>query len=291
MNPYIEILRPFNWIKNVIMFIPLFLSLNLFNVSLYPSFIITFVVLCLFSSAGYIVNDMTGYGEDSRNPLKCNKVLVSRRISLRSADLFACFLTGIGGSIMYLGSFYFNTMTIIILLPLVIDTVYSYLMRSHKVMDVAFISFKYPLRLLIGYALIGVYPDIYLMMSLYFLSGIMVIMKRKGEKVGLGDKGIPVRHVLMDYTHEILNNLFIVYYALFSFFILRFHILQEYFILIPVIIILLSMILAFYSNINYEKSKSLAIVKDKSILILIIIYGLLFFYILYGEGFNWISLV
>jgi len=219
--------------------------------------------------------------EDMNNPLKQDKLLVSGRITKRIAEWLAFIIFNISIVIIYL--FNLNKESVyIILLLLLIDCVYSNILRKYKVLDVAFISFKYPLRLLIGYVLLSMYPDMNLMMSLFFLSGIMVVMKREGEKFGLQGMKIPSRYVLMKYSENMLDNLFLVYYALFSFFILQFHILQDYLMSIPVIILLLSVILVFYSDIDYKKSKSLAILKDKGVILLGIIYFIVMVYTLYG---------
>lgn len=104
MIPLIEILRPHQWYKNLLIFIPLIFSMNLRNIELYPVVLAGFILLCCISGVNYIINDIKDMEADKKHPEKGDRPLPSGRILKRQAMTYAIFLFIISISI----SFYLN---------------------------------------------------------------------------------------------------------------------------------------------------------------------------------------
>ena len=67
--PYFQIIRINNWIKNIIIFLPLLSSHNLSqNILLETSFV--FFTFCISASSMYIINDYLDFEKDLLNNLK-----------------------------------------------------------------------------------------------------------------------------------------------------------------------------------------------------------------------------
>ena len=60
-NMQISLLRPQQWYKNLLVFVPIIFSLNLLDIELFFLSLQGFILLCLSSSALYIFNDLIDY--------------------------------------------------------------------------------------------------------------------------------------------------------------------------------------------------------------------------------------
>ena len=76
LNPYIKLIRPTNWIKNIIIVIPFFLGRK-FNVPDTINLIIGVVSFSLMASVGYIINDIRDIEKDRQHPYKKNRPLAN----------------------------------------------------------------------------------------------------------------------------------------------------------------------------------------------------------------------
>ena len=98
MKNYIKLIRPKNWIKNFLIFVPLFFSFtssedllfssmdNLFYFC-YINLLIPFIVFSLLASSIYIINDMFDMESDKHDAVKKNRPLASGAVSLEGAML------------------------------------------------------------------------------------------------------------------------------------------------------------------------------------------------------------
>ena len=68
-HPYIKILRFNNWIKNVLIFLPILSSHN-FAIEYWKSTILIFFIFSLSASSMYILNDIFDYERDLLNSSK-----------------------------------------------------------------------------------------------------------------------------------------------------------------------------------------------------------------------------
>jgi 4-hydroxybenzoate polyprenyltransferase len=73
-------LRPKQWIKNAIIFIPLVFSGNLFSIEKLVTTGSIFLLFCLFCSATYILNDIHDRKADALHPEKRNRPIASGKI-------------------------------------------------------------------------------------------------------------------------------------------------------------------------------------------------------------------
>src|SRR3990167_8641596 len=85
----LRILRPEQYYKNLILFIAIFFSGNLFVWVSYPPLFLGLAALCLLSSVNYLINDILDAKADRRNPEKAGRPIASGDISQRQALAFA----------------------------------------------------------------------------------------------------------------------------------------------------------------------------------------------------------
>ena len=75
--PYIMLLRPHQYVKNLFIFAPLFFAGKVAEVHLLLNTLITFIAFSLTASSLYVLNDYTDVSEDREHPVKLNRPLAS----------------------------------------------------------------------------------------------------------------------------------------------------------------------------------------------------------------------
>ncbi len=178
MNPYVEIARPWQWYKNLVVFLAIFFSGMFFNVHALVSVILAFVALSLVSSGVYALNDILDLEKDRLHPKKRNRPLPSGRMSVRAALAYAFALISAASAI----GFSVNTLTGIAVVALVVNTLlYSLVFKHIAVLDVAILALNFLFRTLAGVVAIGAYPSYWIVIIPYFVAVFLALLKRYGE--------------------------------------------------------------------------------------------------------------
>ena len=82
MKEIIKLIRPHQWIKNLVVLFPIFFGRALGNIeSLYEG-CITMIAFSFIASSIYCLNDIIDVNDDRRHPQKCNRPLASGKISI-----------------------------------------------------------------------------------------------------------------------------------------------------------------------------------------------------------------
>ena len=100
MKQYLKLIRPFHWVKNLLIFVPLFFSGQLFNLNKLFLLVLGFIAFSFVASSVYIVNDIQDADKDRKHPKKRFRPIASGRISKQHAVIFLIFLLIISVGIM-----------------------------------------------------------------------------------------------------------------------------------------------------------------------------------------------
>ena len=153
---YLTILRPTQWLKNLMLFFPPMLAGHLQNPSLITEGVLPFCSFCLVSSAGYIVNDLLDRKRDQHHPQKKKRPLASGAISVRAALLSAVVLMFSG---LLLGVSSAPRFVLFLVLYAAVSLLYSLVLKNIPVLDLFGISAGFLIRLQAGGALFSVPID------------------------------------------------------------------------------------------------------------------------------------
>ncbi len=101
---HVKALRPKQWIKNSLLFLPLLFAINgvwsLENLEPLPGLlarlVFLFVAFCLVSSAVYLLNDLMDREADRRHPTKMQRPIASGQVTTATAVSLTLIL-GLGG--------------------------------------------------------------------------------------------------------------------------------------------------------------------------------------------------
>ncbi len=197
-----SLLRIYQWIKNCIIFFPLFFSEKLFFKQAAFHTIIAFFVFCLVSSMAYIINDIADVKKDKLHPIKKSRAIASGRISKNVAIIIALVL--LGASVLTSLLFLNLHEAAIISAYLVLNILYSFLLKNYSLFDIFMIGVFFELRLLVGGFAAEVTLSPWLVLLTFFLALFLAAAKRRDDiMLNFSDK-ISVRKSLSNYNEYFL---------------------------------------------------------------------------------------
>ncbi len=178
--PYLVMLRPRQWIKNLIMFFPPFLSGSLFSSAcISVTGFLSFISFCCISSALYVVNDLNDIERDILHPVKRLRPLPSGVVSKRPAAAISVSLGLLGFVIAFLAV---QPLIPYLLLYGMVTLVYTKWLKNIPVVDLFCISSGFLIRLQAGGAIFNIEISQWLFLSVFFLSLCLSSGKRLSEQ-------------------------------------------------------------------------------------------------------------
>ena len=198
-------MRPRQWAKNIFVFVALFFDRKLTDPESVLRTLAAFVLLCLMSSAVYLMNDLADIENDRQHPTKKNRPLAAGQLSPLVAAIAAVVLAV--GSL--LAGFILSTgLGWILLLYLLIQISYTFWLKRVVLVDVLIVAAGFILRIAAGVAVIEVErfsPWLYVFGG--FLALFMVLGKRRHELVLLGENAGSHRAILKEYNLDLVDRL------------------------------------------------------------------------------------
>jgi 4-hydroxybenzoate polyprenyltransferase len=206
-----QLLRVRQFYKNVLIFVGIFFSQNLFDISLYFQLFIGFILLCCASSFNYIINDIRDIESDKLHPEKLSKrPLASGALSQSFAYILLILLAGIMIliPIFIIPNIYFSFMVLLIILT---GQLYNYFLKNYIFIDILILSTGYLWRALAGCILIKEYVSAWLFLAIFEIAIFLSIAKRKGDLKILGrDTAIEHKKVYDQYSQKLLDQFHVI---------------------------------------------------------------------------------
>lgn len=178
---YFRLLRPHQWLKNVLVFLPV-LAAHMFTYPKLSAAAISFVSFCLCASGGYVVNDIIDRHRDAAHPKKKTRPLASGALSVPQA-LIAClvlFVAAFGLALLLPLGF-----VLILAGYLSFSVAYSILLKRKLVLDVIILAGLYGTRVVAGGAGCEIALSEWLVAFSFFLFLSLALVKRTSELVAL----------------------------------------------------------------------------------------------------------
>ena len=206
----IQTLRPHHWSKNLFVFAALVFSKRLFESHSFTQSLIGFALFSLASGAAYIFNDINDIKSDSQNPQKRLRPIAAGKISIPlSIGLFI-----ILGTVSIIASYWIKpTFGLIILIYIVLNMLYSVILKHIVIVDVMVIAAGFLMRVMAGAELIDVYPSKWLILCTILLSLFLALGKRRNEIMIMGEQTNNHRQVLKHYNAYFLDQMIVVVMA------------------------------------------------------------------------------
>lgn len=201
MFPYVSLIRPQQWIKNLMMFFPPFLSGQALEPGILSKGFPVFCCFCLMSSAGYVFNDLLDRERDHHHPKKCSRPIPAGIVTVRNAALLSVILLVSG---MILASLVSPQMLLLLVGYAVVSLSYSLALKTVPVVDLFCISAGFLIRLHAGGVLFQIPISSWLFVTVFLLSMFLSTGKRLSEFRMLGETAGDHRTSLVRYPDGFL---------------------------------------------------------------------------------------
>lgn len=197
-------MRPRQWIKNLVVFAALVFDYKLFQLQPLLQSLVGFVVLCLLSSAVYLINDSADAQADRQHPTKRNRPIARGDVPIRMALGFAGVLIVLSLLLAWSVSWRF---VLLGLAYFALTTAYTFKLKHLVILDVLILAAGFVLRVASGTVLVTAErfsPWLYVCMSLLAL--LLGFGKRRQELIELGGKA-STRAILSEYSVPLLDQI------------------------------------------------------------------------------------
>lgn len=171
-------LRVHQWLKNLLLFVPLIAAHELSNAESWLSLILAFAAFSLCASAVYIANDLLDLESDRRHPRKRNRPFAAGLMPAYQGVLLAPLLLAVSMAIASLVGPQFLGCLV---LYFILTSAYSWLLKRLLLIDCLALALLYTLRIIAGAAAVGQHLSFWLLAFSVFLFLSLAFVKRYAE--------------------------------------------------------------------------------------------------------------
>ncbi len=202
MKNILILMRIQQYVKNLFIFLPIFFGIQITNFPLLMKTTAAFLAFCITASAVYFFNDYFDCEEDRKHPVKKDRPIASGAVSKRMALIVMVSLAVAGLAASFLID---TTILAIMLIYIVINVLYTVLLKHVAIIDVVVIAVGFVLRLFIGSAASGVQLSMWIIIMTFLLALFLAFAKRRDDVLLYLEKGEKARKVVDGYNLEFLN--------------------------------------------------------------------------------------
>ncbi len=168
-------LRPHQWVKNLLLFVPIIMAHRLFDQQGLRRAFFGFVAFCLLASAGYIINDLLDASFDRQHPTKRTRMFASGLLPASLGWAIVPFLyIAAAGLAWHVGPAFSAYSALYVLLTML----YSLILKRKVVIDVLVLASLYMIRILAGGVAADVEVSTWLLGFAMFLFLSLALLKR-----------------------------------------------------------------------------------------------------------------
>lgn len=171
-------LRPHQWSKNALVFVPLVLAHRLTDIAGLGHAALAFLAICFAASCLYIVNDLLDLQGDRLHPRKRKRPLASGEVSIAAGGSLVMLMAA---GALVLAVFLPPKAAALLLLYAVFSFTYSLQLKRILFLDVVSLSLLYAMRVLYGGAAASITISVWTLLFSLFLFVSLATVKRLGE--------------------------------------------------------------------------------------------------------------
>lgn len=182
MKELTKILRLNNWIKNLIIILPVFFAGRLLNLSYNEFFTLgaTFIAFCFSSSMIYVINDMTDVEKDRLHPKKSKRPIASRKVSMKQSFFLVLFLALLIVTVLF---FTPNQVIYFVVAYIIMNLVYCFGIKNIAILDVTSISLGFVFRVMAGGEASNIITTHWIIILVFLLMFSIALAKRRDDLI------------------------------------------------------------------------------------------------------------
>jgi 4-hydroxybenzoate polyprenyltransferase len=204
MKAYFQLLRPHQYLKNLVLFLPAFFALRITEGAVLLRVSLAVLGFSLVASAVYILNDYLDRAEDAKHPVKKHRPLASGVIPARNALILmgVLLLIGIPG-FWFLDKFAFYLVSGYVFL----NVLYTFRLKHIPILDIFVIALGFLIRISVGANVAQPHIPLSMWMELMiFLGALFLALAKRRDDVLLAADGKKVRKSIAGYNLEFING-------------------------------------------------------------------------------------
>ena len=189
----LEAMRPYQWVKNLLVAAPLVFAGRLQDTNAILSTLAAFLVFCFLSSAVYLLNDVVDLEADRAHPSKRHRPLAAGRLAPATAILGAAVLASGSLAVAYtLGPS--DRVAPFVVWPacyFVLNLAYSFFLKGLLIIDCISIAIGFLFRVHAGSVVIAVKTSSWIILCTFFFALFLAFCKRRDEVTRVDDGSGP----------------------------------------------------------------------------------------------------
>jgi 4-hydroxybenzoate polyprenyltransferase len=185
LGPLLRALRPRQWLKNLLVFVPMMTG-HAFGVDTVLASLLAFVAFSLCASSAYLLNDALDAGDDRRHAVKRHRPIAAGELSL---PLALAASAALALAALALCALLRPWLLVVVAIYFATTLGYSLLLKRLLMVDIVTLALLYTLRILGGGASTGIVPSFWLLAFSFFLFLSLALLKRYSELASLHRQG------------------------------------------------------------------------------------------------------
>ncbi len=179
LMPLVRAMRPHQWLKNLLVFIPMLLG-HMLTMEVLGRSVLAFVGFSLIASSVYLLNDLLDLAADRAHPRKRLRPFASGALPIGGGSLLIPLLLLAGFACALSLSWHF---TLVMLVYLAVTLAYSLRLKRLLVIDICTLAVLYTLRIIAGGAATDIPITVWLLAFSVFFFFALAAIKRQAELV------------------------------------------------------------------------------------------------------------
>ncbi|HVP79558.1 MAG TPA: UbiA family prenyltransferase [Thermodesulfobacteriota bacterium] len=180
IKPYVEALRLHQWLKNLLVFIPLVMAHRFLEPDLIVKNLLAFLAFGLCASSVYLSNDLIDLSADRHHPRKRERPFAAGALSPLFGLLASPCLLGLSllVSLVLPSNFFW-----MVLIYYLLNLAYTFYFKQVALLDVILLAGLYTMRIMAGSASVDIWPSSWLLAFSTFIFLSLALVKRYDELV------------------------------------------------------------------------------------------------------------
>jgi 4-hydroxybenzoate polyprenyltransferase len=176
----VRAMRPHQWAKNALIFLPLLASHIYTNVSLWLHDLVAFAAFSFCASAVYVINDLLDLEADRRHPRKRYRPFAAGNLPIPFGLAAAAVLLAASIGLSWLDG---SAVLVVLALYFALTLSYSFSLKAIVLVDTIVLAGLYTMRVVAGYAATDIVPTFWLLAFSLFIFFGLAMLKRFSELI------------------------------------------------------------------------------------------------------------
>ncbi len=206
MKNLIRLIRPHQWIKNLVVLLPVFFGGALLQPEAVYAALVTALSFSFAASSIYCLNDIVDVEDDRRHPVKCHRPMASGAITVVQGYLLMALMFALSMvSTLLLSSHQTETASVILFYWL-LNIAYCLRLKRYAIIDVCIVAFGFVLRILAGGYATDIRLSRWIVLMTFLLMLFLSFAKRRDDVVRMNKTGHAPRQNTIRYNLTFINQ-------------------------------------------------------------------------------------